>query len=324
METIIVATDFSKAALNASKYAAALSAELNAQLVLVHVIEVPISPLQVPLTVVEFDEIEKSAAGLLDDIKEQLLFYTNNRIAIRIEIKYGFAETALEDLCNENRPIALVVGLRSDSPSSRFFLGSTALRVVPYIQFPVLIIHDKAVFSGIKNIAIASDSEQIHENITVQSIKKWLSLFHVEPDIIHVKTHDKVDLQILTGNIFLYNHFSEFHPKYHSIHNKSVEDGLFRFIEEKKPDLLIVVPGKYGFLKKLFHASHSKQLILHAHLPVLVVHSHKSHGAKIEMEGTHAQGEDACAGCDGLCCQNKKELKDQAGEIKISKAIADK
>ena len=41
METIIAATDFSKHALNALKYSAVLSAELNAQLLLV-VIEAPI------------------------------------------------------------------------------------------------------------------------------------------------------------------------------------------------------------------------------------------------------------------------------------------
>ncbi len=47
METIIATTDFSKAAQNASKYAAAIAAEMNAQLVVLHVIEIPFTPMGV-------------------------------------------------------------------------------------------------------------------------------------------------------------------------------------------------------------------------------------------------------------------------------------
>jgi nucleotide-binding universal stress UspA family protein len=324
METIIAATDFSKIALNATKYAAALSAELNLRLMLVHVIEVPLTPLTVPLTSTEFEEIEKSVTEQLNDLKEQLLFYTADKIDIHCEIKYGFVETALESLCKEINPFAVVLGLNSDPSSRNLFLGNTALRVIPYLQHPVLIIPDNAVFSGIRNIAIASDAEQIHENLTVQSIKKWLNSFHVQPDIIHVKTDEKVGLQALTNNIFVYNHFLEFHPRFHSIHNKNVEEGIFGFIEQSKPDLLFVVPGKYSFFKKLFHASHSKQMILHSHLPVLVVPTHKLHTSKKEKETFHKHGYNACDGCDGLCCQNKVEKTPQGDKVHVSKTIADK
>ena len=306
MEKIIAAIDFSKTALNASKYAAALSSELNAQLILAHVIEVPLVPLQVPLTAIEFEEIEKSATGQLNDLIEHLLFHTNNQIDIRAEIKYGFAETALAGLCKENAPLAVVVGLRGHSPSTNSFLGSTALRIVPYMECPVLIIPDKAVFSGIKNIAIASDSEQISENPTIQSIKKWLSAFHVPPDIVHVTTEEDFSLKNVSANIFLQNRFSEFSPRFHSIHNKNVEEGIFDFLEQKKPDLLIVVPGRYSFFKKLFHASHSKQLILHSNLPVLAVPAHQILSPKKEKETAQPGGGKACAGCDGLCCKNKQ------------------
>jgi nucleotide-binding universal stress UspA family protein len=306
MEKIILATDFSKTALNAAKYAAALSSQLNAQLILVHVIEVPLTPLHVPLTAIEFAEIEKVAAGQLNDLIEHLLFCTNAQLDIRSEIKYGFAETALEGLCKENAPLAVVIGIRSHFPSTNYFMGSTALRIIPYIQSPVLIIPDKAVFSGIKSIAIASDSQQINENSTIQSIKKWLTAFGVSPDIVHVNTEEDSSLKNLSGNIFLYNHFAECSPRFHSIQNKNVEEGVFDFLKQGKPDLLIVVPGKYSFFRKLFHASHSKQLILHSHLPVLAVPSHLRHLPKKEKQAEPSESAKPCSGCDGLCCKDKK------------------
>lgn len=318
MDTIIAATDFSKAALNASKYAAALASELKAQLLLTHVIELPLAPLQVPLTAMEFDEIEKTVTGQLNDLREYLLFYTNHQTEIRTEIKYGFAETALEFLCKENAPIAVVVGLRSNSPSTNFFPGSTAWRIVPYLQCPVLIVPDKAVFSGIKNMTIASDSQQISEIPTIQSIKKWLDFFHVQPDIVHVNTEEDPTLKNLSGNIFLYNRFSEFSPRFHSIHNHHVEEGIFDFIEQKKPDLLIVVPGQYSFFKKLFHASHSKQLILHSGLPVLAVPAHQVYLPKKETKTLHPDGGKGCAGCDGLCCKDKQSSGKKTSHLHTS------
>lgn len=311
MDTIIVATDFSKAALNASKYAAALAAELKAHLIIVHIIEVPLAPLPMPLTAVEFEEIEKSVSAQLAETKEQLLFYTNNRINIITEIKYGFAETALENLYKQHPAIAIVVGLRSNAPASKPFLGSTALRILPYLDCPVLIIPEKAVFAGIKNIVIASDSEQIRENTTIESIKNWLSYFHVQPDLVHVNTEEDTGLKTLSGNVFLHNRFSSFSPRFHSIHSKNVDDGIFGFLEQKKTDLLIVVPGKYSFLRQLFHASHSKQLILHSHLPVLAVPSRKAHSIKKQNDISDTDNTKKCAGCDGLCCSDKQVAENQ-------------
>jgi nucleotide-binding universal stress UspA family protein len=245
---------------------------------------------------------------------ESLLFSTNTQIDIRAEIKYGFAETALETLCKENMPLAVVVGIRSHFPATNYFMGSTALRIVHYIQCPVLIIPDKAVFSGIKSIAIASDSQQINENPTIQSIKKWLTAFDVPPDIVHVNTEEDSSLKNLSGNIFLHNRFAEYSPRFHSIQDKNVEKGIFDFLEQRRPDLLIVVPGKYSFFKKLFHASHSKQLILHSHLPVLAVPAHLRHLPKKDKQTDQSDSAKPCSGCDGLCCKDK-----QLPEKKITK-----
>jgi len=312
METIIVAIDFSKAALNASKYASALAAELKAHLILVHIIEVPLAPLPMPLTASEFEEIEESVNSQLAEIKEQLLFYTNNLITIRTEIKYGFAETSLEDLCKKHMALAIVLGLKSNAQASKFFLGSTALRIIPYLNCPVLIIPEKAVFAGIKNIAIASDSQHISENTTIQSIRDWLNYFHVQPDIVHVNNEEDASLKILSGNIFLHNRFSAFSPRFHSILNVNVEEGIFNFLEQKKTDLLIVVPGKYSFLRKLFHVSHSKQLILHSHLPVLAVPARRIDSIKMRNEASDTHNVKKCPGCDGLCCNDNQAAENQA------------
>jgi len=51
-----------------------------------------------------------------------------------------------------------------------------------------------------------------------------------------------------------------------------MEKGITDFAEQQKIDLLITVPKKHNLLSKLFQHSHSKRLVLQAHVPVLSIH----------------------------------------------------
>jgi nucleotide-binding universal stress UspA family protein len=270
MDTLIAATDFSKAALNASKFAAAIAAELGAKLLIVNVLELPLNPVPIPLNSVELDEVEKAAAERMEKLKAQLLFYTDNKIEVTTELGYGFLENVLDQYGEKFSPLAMVFGLSSNA-SKLPFIGSTTLRILPSFRFPVLVVPERAAFCGIHNIAIASGAEHIGESQTLDIIKVWLKKFNVAPDIIHVNNSKDSILESMAENVFLYNQLKEFTPGFCSITNENIEDGVFALMKEKKSDLLMVLPGKYSFLQKLFHASHTKKLILHSSLPVLAV-----------------------------------------------------
>ena len=64
----------------------------------------------------------------------------------------------------------------------------------------------------------------------------------------------------------------ELRPIYHFIKDDDVEKGLNEFAENNKLDLLIVVPKKHSLLGKIFQPSHTKQLVLHTHIPVMAIH----------------------------------------------------
>ena len=281
MHTIIAATDFSKAASNATKFAAAIAAELQAKLLLVHALELPFNSNPLPFSTEEFEEISQSAVEQMDKLKSQLLFYTDNKIEVVTELAFGLPETVLTGFCEKTKPFAMVLGLGSDVSKSHF-IGSTVLRLLPQMKCPLLIIPENAVFCGIRNIAIASDSEHVREKGALQSIKDWLKAFQATPSIMHVSNESEDGFVKASGDIFLYNHLKEFNPFFYSVNNKNIEEGIFGLFKEKKPDFLIVIPGKYHFFKTLFHESHSKKLILHSNLPVLALPSDLQYQASEE------------------------------------------
>ena len=53
MKTILVATDFSPAALNAANYAADMALAINADILLLHVYQIPVVYLEVPVALNE-------------------------------------------------------------------------------------------------------------------------------------------------------------------------------------------------------------------------------------------------------------------------------
>src|SRR5579862_4949424 len=157
MDEIIVGIDFSDASLHAAKYAADMAVAVGKNLKLVHVMEVPITPFQVPFTELEFAEIERTISTELEELQQTLVFQTTNRVKIDAELKYGPIGQELENLCMEKRPFALIMGIVNGGFNLRHVLGSNTLRMIHVAPCPVLIIPEKAEFTTISNVIIAAD-----------------------------------------------------------------------------------------------------------------------------------------------------------------------
>ena len=61
-------------------------------------------------------------------------------------------------------------------------------------------------------------------------------------------------------------------PNYHFITDKDTDEGIIDFAEKNHIDLLIVLPKRHGLLDKLIYKSHTKQLVMHSHVPVMALH----------------------------------------------------
>jgi nucleotide-binding universal stress UspA family protein len=301
MNQIIVAVDFSDSSLHAANYAADLAVSLNKDITLIHVMEIPITSFQVPLTEIEFTEIETAVKEELEELRQKLLFQTKNKIKINKELKYGLIDEELERFCSEINPFVVVMGVASGQKRIRFFLGSNTLRLIHEASYPVLIIPEKTVFKPIKNITIASDLFEIYPVRSLNFIKEWLKAFSPHCDIVFVEPDQKSSGKFLPETIALQKTFSEFNPKFHFIDSANIHTGIINFIEEKKPDMLVLLPENHGLLGSLFHTSVSRKLVLRAHLPVLSV-AVKHTGNNVEANNTHTEEEKHdCSVCNGAC-----------------------
>ena len=271
MKTIIAPTDFSTVSLNAVNYAADMAVALRAELILLHVVPIPVTVIEVPLTEYEYDEMREDAEQELLVLKNQLFLRTHNKINIHAKLSAGSVEHELEQECKIKNPFAVIMGTKTGGVSKRFLLGSNTIFAVNHLEYPVLVVPQNAFFKPIQKITLASDLEEIRNHNTINFLSDWLYSFKSTLDIINVSGHTSLKTTALSESVSLQNLLSDFEPRFYFIENENVEEGVYQFIEENQPDLLVVIPRKYGLFENMFHKSESKQFVLHSHIPVLTI-----------------------------------------------------
>ncbi len=121
MKTIIAPTDFSEVSLNAVNYAADLAAAVKAELVLVNVVQIPVTVAEIPLTEVEYKNMREESEMQLADLSVKLLLRVKNKIKIYSKMLLGSIENELEEICKVKKPFAVVMGMKETGAAGRFF-----------------------------------------------------------------------------------------------------------------------------------------------------------------------------------------------------------
>lgn len=276
MKTIVALTDFSPISLNAVNYAADMAKAINADLSLLHVHLVPMSFSEVPYPAEDITIILKNAEEKIQQLKNELAKNIDGRIKISAEVRTGTVISETENYCAVLEPYAIVMGTQGSSAFERVFFGNNTISAMKQLSWPLIIVPPEAKFTNIKKIGYACDLKKVATTAPLKEIKLLVKEFSAELYIIHINTESEpiYSPEIIGESSLLHEMLEELHPVYRFLSNTDIEEGLSRFTENNKIDLLIVVPKKHNIFDKLLHKSHSKKLVLHTHVPVLAVHEY--------------------------------------------------
>lgn len=103
MKTILIATDFSSAARNASIYAVALAKVLNAKIILCNAYKIPAASASLNVSVSRYDIMVQTNQRLLDEAD----FLDPEKKMIEISCDEGFTEDVIINTANEKKLILL-------------------------------------------------------------------------------------------------------------------------------------------------------------------------------------------------------------------------
>ncbi|HET6996306.1 MAG TPA: universal stress protein [Chitinophagaceae bacterium] len=274
MKTIIIPTDFSPAASNATQYGVDMAIAINASVTLLHVYNIPIAVGDVPVALLSVDELKDAAEQNLNRLKKDLEHVTSGKIKIYAEARLGNVVDELEDLCNKIHPFAVIMGTTGTSAVERTLFGSNALTAIKHLTYPVICVpKGKEYGNGVHKIGLACDFKEVAETTPVNEIKDFVKEFHAQLFVLNVDYDNRqFTADTPEQSVLLHTALEEVHPEYHFITHKDIENGINEFAETHNLDLIIAIPKKHKILDGLFRKSSTSQLVFESHVPVMCVH----------------------------------------------------
>lgn len=270
MKTILAPTDFSASSVNAVKYAADLALSIKANLVLFHAIPFPIAVSEISVPGDFIDDMTDAGQKDMDELCENIRLRTKGKISIKTDIAIGSVENEIENISLKEKPLAIILGIRSSKSLERALMGSSVFHIMNHVNYPTLIVPEKAQFNEIKNIGLTYDFKKCDEEIPFETITEWLSLFKPNIEIINIANNKDFKAGQSAESISLETRLNAFRTHFNFLTGDNIADVLNEFVNTHPLDLLIVFPRKHGVFG-LFHKSKSRFIVNHSQLPILSI-----------------------------------------------------
>ena len=269
MKKILLPTDFSEASKHAIQYALNLYQD-EAHYVLMHAYHTPQAGATMMYSINPLLEKEamKELRALADDLRQNTTFTPS----LEIEAVQGHTVDSCRWLLRKQDFDLVVMGTHGASSVFQKLFGSNTANAIHNLEAPVLAVPVDAPIKAPQKVAFAADHKPVGEDRVLLPLSDILARTHAALTLVHVEPvlaegGDTIPdvpqaIQAIPHDIRI-------------VHEERVADGLEEFIENDRPDLLALIEHQYTFWEGILHRSITKQMALHASVPLLVMHDRK-------------------------------------------------
>lgn len=270
MKSIVVPVNFTAHSRNGARYAAEMALALEADIHLLYVEVIPMSPAEIPASYF-LDEMQKSAEESMSELAAELTALTRRQVTVNIILDTGNLQVKLEEVCKRLKPFVVIMGIQTE-PELRSTRASDTMNAVRHLTCPLLLIPANIRFHAIRKIAIACDPGELRDGMPVELsfLTELCELFSARLEIVHI-AHPDANVSAV-GAIRAGQWTSALPPlgpEIRVIEAGSVERGIAKFLSSHEADWLIVFPRQYRF--PAFHRSHSIRIVRDCAIPVLSI-----------------------------------------------------
>ncbi len=277
MKTILVPTDFSATAKNATLYAMGLAKQIGAtKVVLYNAYEAvvpsitidPTMPSIMPVDLETFKSISETGLKVFaDDISQA----SDGAITIEQLCNLNTLVNGISEAITITGAEIVVMGITGGNALEENLIGSNTVNVAKAITAPLIIVPPNAAFKTIEEITLAVDLKKVATTTPVAPLQKLLDTIQAKLFVLHVNDGeddaDKDEQMVILNSLL-----QGYNPQYFFVNNISFIDGINEFVNSKNVDLLVTIPKKHGWFETIFKRSHTKLLAFHSHVPLMVVH----------------------------------------------------
>lgn len=265
MKRILVPTDFSEHARYASKVAAKIARENNAEIYLLNLLDLPTHMNDAVNNGVNIPEVMLYLAKTKERLEERMNESIFEGLTVHADARLERAFDGIVKYSEEINADLIVMGSHGASGYQEMFIGSNTEKVVRASDIPVLIIKTEMDDFNIEKFVFASDfSNEIKKPF--QKLVEFANLFEAKLDLVMINTPNSFKTNDVAERI-MQNFVSGFPLQNYSLHiynDANIEKGVINYSNKVNADLIgIATHGRTG-IAHFFNGSVSEDLVNHA------------------------------------------------------------
>jgi len=275
MKKILFPTDFSQTANNAFLYALQLAKSIDAEIITLHVYELPqMDYMEVPVYLLEVYEVTelsnfenyKQHIPVLRNIAEQ---HRLGDIKISNVLESGNLIDSIRKISETESIDYIVMGTKGAEGLTATFLGSVTEKVMHHTKTVVLAIPEECRFESPKSLLFITKFKESDREL-LKRVIKFAALFSARIDCLYVNINEE---PLAAGIMEKWEELlADDKVTFHSILGTDVEQSILDFLEDHHTGMLAMPIHDRGFFESLFHVSLSKKLAFHVKVPILALH----------------------------------------------------
>ena len=278
MKTILYATDCTRHATPALRYAYKLSEQLDAKLIILSVFDLP--PVLVA-TIRSPKHLSKMAADehmmvLHNYCSRYLKDSMSSNIVLDVVESPSIADGILKR-CHALKPDLLILGMKDEHTLRGYFSGNIANAILAESPCPVIMAPNQFRYRKLKTLIYATDFEERD----IEAIKNLVALaapYEAEILVVHIPTKEEYSgMEQMEWFKELLNQKVDYpNIRFHMIFAASVQEGLGSYAEDVRADLLVMLQraSSRSFFGKLLHGDQVKAMETRSKIPIMSINEH--------------------------------------------------
>ncbi len=278
MKNILLPTDFSENAWNATRYAIELFKDEVCNFYLLNtytpaIVHSRFMAASVHGGVLE-DSIKSQSEGGLQEVVDRILLeckYPNHNF--NTASSFSLLTDAILDLVETEDINLVVTGTKGASGLEEVFMGSNTVRIIKSVtDCPVLVVPENFEFKRPERIAFATDFNRSFSMEVIRPLTSLATSMGVPIHVVHINESDELDRYQQANKDILDEFLKPIEHQFHWMsYFASKSDVMQYFLEEYNMDMFTLINYKHGFLEELVHEPVVKRVAFHTQIPLLVL-----------------------------------------------------
>lgn len=197
-----------------------------------------------------------------------------NKLVVECKCACGFPVEEINIFAKENKIDLIVMGMEGAGYLTEKLIGSITTSLIKKAKCPVLAIDKHVKFRSIKKIALACDYSETKNKYILNPLKELAHLFKSHVYILNVvrELETVATVSKAVAGIKLDHSLEGVNHSFHYAKSEDIIEGINDFVDEKKIDMVVMIPRMHTALQNLFHEAHTKRMAFHTKVPLLALH----------------------------------------------------